>query len=203
MVDLHADLDQRTRPSFLGRLALVPADTQAWTEFAARYGRQVYRWCRRWNLQPADAEDVTQSVLLDVARAMKEFQYDPVRSFRAWLKTLTHHAWCDWLTARRKAGLAAGGDDHWNRLATLESRNDLIDLLEAEHRRGRFEAAAARVRTLVKPATWEAFRLVALEELSGAEVARRLGMSVGAVYIARCKVQKLLRGQADEIASDD
>lgn len=52
----------------------------------------VYRWCRRWHLQDADAEDVTQAVLAKLTGKMGSFEYDPARSFRAWLKTVAHHA---------------------------------------------------------------------------------------------------------------
>jgi RNA polymerase sigma-70 factor (ECF subfamily) len=53
--------------------------------------------------------------------------------------------------------------------------------------------ALARVQRRVWGNTWEAFRLQALEGLPGAEVARRLGMQINAVYTARSNVQKLLK----------
>jgi RNA polymerase sigma-70 factor (ECF subfamily) len=54
----------------------------------------------------------------------------------------------------------------------------------------------ARVRLRVAPRTWEAFRLTALEGLSGAEAARRLEMQVAAVYMAKRNVQKKLREES-------
>jgi RNA polymerase sigma-70 factor (ECF subfamily) len=195
--------DLRTRPSFLGRLALVPADPAAWEEFTTRYGSLVYQWCRNWGLQPADAEDVTQTVLLDVARGIRAFRYDPTRSFRAWLKTLTGRVWCDWVTARRKAGTATGGESGWDRLASVEARDELLRRLESEHARDLYEAAAALVRPRVRPTTWEAFRLVALDGVAAPDVATRLQMTIGAVYVARSKVQKLLRDEIHRLAGDD
>jgi RNA polymerase sigma factor (sigma-70 family) len=189
--------EPRTCASLLGRLARVPADPAAWEEFTQHYGRKVYRWCRRWNVQPADAEDVTQTVLMEVARQINRFSYDPTQSFRAWLKTLTHHTWCDWLEASRRAGTPAV-----EQLATLESRDDLLQQLEQEHRRQVLEEAAVRVRLRVDPRTWEAFSAVAIEGLSGAEAAARLGLSVGAVYVARCKIQKWLRDEARKLDPD-
>ena len=47
-----------------------------------RYGRKIYAWCRRWNLQEADTEDVTQMVLLKLAEKMRSFDYDTNKSFR-------------------------------------------------------------------------------------------------------------------------
>src|SRR6516162_1842099 len=78
-----------TRISLLFRLRQEPASQAAWNEFAARYGPQIGAWCRRWGLQEADAEDVTQSVLTLLSAKLRDFSYDPKRRFRAWLKTVT------------------------------------------------------------------------------------------------------------------
>ena len=77
----------------LARLRLVPADQAAWAQFTDRHGRKIYGWCRQWNLGDADAEDVTQNVLLKLAEKMRMFDDDSSRSFRGWLKTVTRHAW--------------------------------------------------------------------------------------------------------------
>src|SRR4051794_31108717 len=165
-----------TSASLLGRLGGNPSDGVAWGEFVARYGRKIYLWCRHWGLQEADAQDVTQNVLLKVARQMQTFRYDPGKSFRGWLKTIAHAAWCDWLDDRRRAGQGSGDTAVLRQLATLEGRDDLAQRLEAEYDQELLEAASARVRLRVEPHTWEAFRLLAFEGLSGAETAERLGM---------------------------
>jgi RNA polymerase sigma-70 factor (ECF subfamily) len=46
---------------------------------------------------------------------------------------------------------------------------------------------------------WEAFRLTALEGLSGAEAAARLGMRVDAVFKAKSNVKKLLQEQIRQL----
>ena len=81
-----------TRVTLLARLRLDPTDQAAWDVFVERYGRHIYRWCRRWKLQDADAEDVTQDILAKLSRTLRDFHYDPARSFRGWLKTVAHHA---------------------------------------------------------------------------------------------------------------
>jgi RNA polymerase sigma-70 factor (ECF subfamily) len=60
--------------------------------------------------------------------------------------------------------------------------------------------AQARVRQRVEPHTWEAFRLTALDGLSGAEAAARLGLKVATVYKAKSKVQQMLH---EEVAGLD
>jgi len=44
----------------------------------------------------------------------------------------------------------------------------------------------------VESRTWRAFQLLALQDVSGTEVAATLGMPVGMVYVARSRVQKML-----------
>src|SRR5262249_57165343 len=102
------DTSLKTRTSLLLRLRQAPPDQQAWAEFVDRYGRQIHVWCRRWGLQEADAQDVTQTVLLQLASKLQTFSYDPSQRFRGWLKTLTHHAWSDFLSAWKPAVKGTG-----------------------------------------------------------------------------------------------
>src|SRR5215211_1756070 len=111
----------QTRLSLLARLARPgPRDEDAWREFVDCYAPLIYRWCRRWNLQDSDAKDVTQAVLLKVATRMESFTYDPAGSFRAWLRTLTHHAWQDFLSAKHRPGLGSGDSAVWEQLGSVE-----------------------------------------------------------------------------------
>jgi RNA polymerase sigma-70 factor (ECF subfamily) len=189
---MSTELGSRTSTTLLGRLRDRPPDQGAWAEFVARYGRQIYGWCRRWNLQDADAADVTQGVLLKLAREMSTFVYDSAGSFRGWLKTLTHHAWQD-LRRRQRALLvgAAGGEEE--RLEALAARDDLAARLEAALDRQVLDDAMDRVRLRVHPHTWQAFRLTALEGVTGPKAAALLGVPLTTVYKARSNVQKLLQ----------
>src|SRR5207302_5740857 len=84
-----------TRLTLLTQLRKDPSDQAGWDEFVDRYGRHIYRWCRQWKLQDADAEDVTQDILVKLTQKLGAFAYDPSRSFRGWLKTVAHHTWRD------------------------------------------------------------------------------------------------------------
>jgi len=182
-----------TRVTLLTQLRQDPCDQAGWDEFVERYGRHIYRWCRKWKLQDADAEDVTQDILMKLSRKLRAFAYDPSRSFRGWLKTVAHHAWRDFLDHRRQP-LPAGGDSQVEELMlTVEAREDLARKLEEVFDLELLEAAKLRVRLRVAPQTWEAFRLVALESLPAAEVADRVRLQVAMVYVAKSKVQKMLR----------
>jgi RNA polymerase sigma-70 factor (ECF subfamily) len=192
-----------TSPTLLGRLARFPADQAAWGEFAERYGSKIYGWCRHWQLQEADAEDVTQQVLLKLADKMRTFHYDPSKSFRAWLKTVTHHAWRDFVDGRNRAGTGSGDTQILQQLQTLEARDALVDELDEEFARALLDEAMARVQLRVRPHTWQAFHLLAVEGRSGAEAAQRLNMKVATVFVARSKVQKMLQEEVHKLEGRD
>jgi RNA polymerase sigma-70 factor (ECF subfamily) len=191
-----------TRVALLARLRQDPTDQAAWDEFVERYGRHIYRWCRHWKLQDADAEDVTQDILVKLARKLRDFAYDPSRSFRGWLKTVAHHAWRDFEDSRRPAQAAAGDRQVQELMLTLEAREDLVQKLEEAFDLELLEAAKVRVRLRVAPHTWEAFRLVALEGLPAAEVAARVHLQVAMVYVAKSKVQRLLQEEIRNLEGD-
>jgi RNA polymerase sigma-70 factor (ECF subfamily) len=189
MTSSHTD---RTNPSLLGRAkANEPC---AWAELVQRYVPVIYQWCRAWHLQEADAQDLTQEVLLKLSRRMHTFQYDPAKSFRAYLKTLARYAWCDLLAEREKPGAGGGGSVDLQQIESEAARDDLARRLEEGYEQELLHEAMNTVQARVEPRTWEAFRLTALDGLSGAEAASRLGMSVAGVFKARSRVQQLLRG---------
>ena len=185
--------DLSTSITLLERLGREETDQQAWAEFVHRYGRQIYCWCGRWKLQQADAEDLTQNVLLRLHARLRTFRYDPGQSFRAYLKALTHYAWCDLLQGNRRPGAGSGDTAVLDRLQSVEARDDLMRRLDEEFDQELLAEAAERVRRRVEPHTWEAFRLTALEGLSGAAAAEQLGMKVVTVFKAKSKVQKMLQ----------
>jgi RNA polymerase sigma-70 factor (ECF subfamily) len=187
----------RTSVSLLQKLRRNPTDQAAWRDFVQRYGPCIFRWCRQWHLQEADAQDVTQNVLIILAREMQTFAYDPALRFRGWLKTVTHHAWSRFVSRQQRACVGSGDDAVLEWLRTVEARDDLVQQLAETFDGELLQEAMARVRARVAPPTWEAFRLTALDGVSGAEAAGQLNLKVATVFVARGRVQKMLR---EEIA---
>jgi RNA polymerase sigma-70 factor (ECF subfamily) len=192
---MPASENSRTNISLLLRLGQHPADQAAWDEFVDRYGAKIYTWCRAWRLQDADARDVTQAVLAKLAVQLRRFRYDPAYRFRAWLRTLTNNACRDCMDERRKTigAVALGMTGQTDLIQSVEARDDLARRLEVEFDLELLEEAERRVRERAEPQTWEAYRLTAIEGLSGAEAAARLGMKVAAVFVSRSHVVKRLR----------
>jgi RNA polymerase sigma factor (sigma-70 family) len=184
-----------TSRSLLDRLRAGTTDQGAWREFVECYTPVIYGWCRRRGLQEADARDVTQTVLVTLARRMKTFTYDPAGRFRAWLHTVTRNAWAAFIEER--AGSPSTGQP--DALASAEAREDLVRRLDQRFDLELMELALAGVRGRVDEKTWEAFRLTAVEQVAATDVAARLGMNVASVYVARSRVQRMARAEVERL----
>ena len=167
----------KTSITLMMRIRQDPADFEAWDEFVRRYEPMIRDWCRRWGSRH-DAEDVAQEVLLKLLAAMKTFQYDPGRSFRAWLKTVTQNAWTDFLRSHRRES-TEDPDRFRDILDWRGALDDLRNRMEDAFDRELLDLAMRRVEKRVKPANWRAFQLTAIEGRPGAEAASELGLHGG------------------------
>lgn len=190
---MYESTGRSTRVSLLMALCSDPGDQLAWSAFVDRYGPQIHAWCLRWRLQEADAQDVTQMVLVKLVRQLPNFAYDPSRSFRGWLRTLTAHSWSDFLGDQVRGVRGSADAGVAEMLNTVEARVDLVHHLEEAFDQELLELAKEDVSRRVEPHTWEAFRLTAIEGVAAAEAASRLGIRVATVYRARHVVQTMLR----------
>jgi RNA polymerase sigma-70 factor, ECF subfamily len=75
-------------------------DTQAWGDLYREYAPAMFRFCRRAMPTREDAEDATMEIFMKLREKLT--QYDPSRSFSAWLyKVAANHCWD--MLRRRKA----------------------------------------------------------------------------------------------------
>lgn len=188
-----------TRASLILRLRDA-ADVAAWDEFTDIYAPVVFRLARRQGLQPADADDLVQEVLAAVARSVGTWlKRDDRGTFRAWLIRIARNTAIDFLTRRKHQPWAAGGEDAARALDKVAADDDVSSDFDIEYRREVFRWASIHVREAVSESTWRAFWLTSVEDQPIAEVAERIGTSVGSVYIARSRVMKRLRALVQEL----
>jgi RNA polymerase sigma-70 factor (ECF subfamily) len=186
-----------TRASLLLRLR-ADGDATAWTDFVAIYEPVIYRIARSRGLQDADAREVTQDVLLAVSGAIHRFDLSRETRFSGWLAQITRNATIDRIRRQRERG--SGLSDMVRTLNQIpESADDPSELFDLERRRELFRWAGRRVREGVSDQSWQAFWLTAVDSLAAPVVATRLGMTVGAVYVARCRVLAKIKAVVAEV----
>jgi RNA polymerase sigma-70 factor (ECF subfamily) len=177
-------------------------DSKAWGEFVEIYEPLVKSYCRKRGLQEADTADVSQEVLQSVVGAVQKFRYDRRRgAFRSWLLAVTHHKLLHFF-GRQKRQPRGSGETAVRKLLEAQPTLDEAREWDRDYKRRLFEWAAASVRREFQPATWEAFRLTAMEDRPPGEVAAQLGMSTSAVYQARSRVTARLRERILEVVDE-
>ena len=190
---MGAESADTTRVTLLHRLNQNPADQLSWAEFVTFYGPPIRGWLTHWGLQEADAQDVAQNVLMRLTAKLPQFKYDPARSFRGWLKTLTHHAWHDFVTEAGYRTRGSGDTSVLDQLQSIEAREDLAARVEATFDKELLEMALLRAKARVANNTWLAFKLAALDGVPPQAVADQLGVRVSQVYLAKHRLQKLVQ----------
>lgn len=180
------------------------ADAQAWQEFMSIYEPLIYRLARHKGLQDADARDLCQEVFRAVARAVDRWEPDPSKGrFRGWLFTIARNLMINFLTRRDRHPRGSGDSDVMAMLEALPADDPAATAeFEAEYQRRLFRWAAEQVKAEFTPKTWLAFWHTGVDNRPIKDVADELGMTAGAVYIARSRVLARLRQRLEDLGEE-
>lgn len=180
-----------TRSSLLIRLR-NSGDSQAWNQFVRLYTPLIHYWVSQLGVDRDQVQDLVQDVFIALLKQADRLVDNPPQKFRAWLRTLTLNKTRDWLRSRNRVTVTA-------LLENLEiAQQDPRALLtETEYRIFLTHAALKMMRECFSETTWRAVWEHVACKRSAAEVARELGISENAVYLARGRVLKRLREELD------
>lgn len=194
-----------TRRSLLHRLKDWE-DHASWQTFFDTYWRLIYNVALKAGLSPVEAEEVVQETVVSVAKAMKDFRYDPARgSFKGWLLQLTGWRITNQFNRRsRHAPLGPGSEAEAESLDVAPDEPDeayavpadLEQLWDAEWEHNLEQAALERVRAQVNPKQFQIFDLYVLQHRPAREVREFLEVSYTEVYLAKHRVGKLIRKES-------
>lgn len=186
---------QADTSSQLLRLARNPADQQAWQRVVESYAPLVRRWLLDSKIEQADADDLMQEILLTLWRELPNFRYRRQQGkFRSWLRRITENRLLSFFRSRnrrRQHELGAAVLRQSFGLGTRSSDGQLefVDWLRSVCRG-------------LPHKTRQAFWLTEVEGQMPAEVARHLGMTTNAVYLARRRVLGHVRASCDGLSSE-
>jgi RNA polymerase sigma factor (sigma-70 family) len=192
-----------TRTSLVLQLR-EPTNHVAWQEFARLYGPVIYGFARKRGLQDADAADMMQDVLRSVSGAIGTLDYDRKRgSFRGWLFTITRNKIFNFLSAR-KIRPQGSGDTTTNKLLDQQPEaDDGADTWELEYQRRIAAIAMEKIKSEFQEKSWQAFWRTAVEGIGAAEVSKEMGMSTGAIYVAKSRVLARLKEEVEALQKQE
>lgn len=178
---------ESTPVSLLQRLQAT-GDDDAWRRFLRLATPLLEQWAGRLGLQKPDADDLVQEVVAILVEKLPQFSYDRDKSFRGWMRTIATNKWREW--RRRPAA------------SSLESQRQNEEQFAAPEAEAFWEQdfrqrAVARAMEIMQaefqPTTWQACWQHVVSGRSAAEVGAELGITPGAVYIAKSRVLRRLR----------
>lgn len=177
-----------TTPASLLERLRRPDEHDAWLRFVQLYTPLLCFWARRVHVPAAEIPDLVQEVFVVLVRKFPDFNYDPDKSFRAWLQTLTVNKWRE-LQRRQRPTVSINGALHADVAASADGNS--VD--DAEYRSVLAARALQLMRTDFEPTTWQACWKHTVEGTPAKEVATQLGISPAAVYVAKARVLSRLR----------
>jgi len=185
-----------TSASLLIRLQSAHRDTVAWNRFVDLYTPLIYYWARKIGLQSSDASDLVQEVLTTLVRKLPEFQLDPEKSFRGWLRTVTFNKYRQ-LQRRKSVNIIEASESF---IGNLPDR--AIETWDADYARQLVSRAMQLAQPLFEVPTWKALNEYVRQESSAVVVAEKYGISIWTVYSAKSRLLAHLREQLEGLLDE-
>jgi RNA polymerase sigma-70 factor (ECF subfamily) len=198
---------QKTRASLLERLRDW-RDRESWEDFFDTYWKLIYGTARKSNLSDYEAQEVVQETLISVSRRFPQFRYDARGSFRVWLRRLTRWRVVDQVRKRKPHWVSANapvdGEESVDLIANLPDPASLVpnDIWEKDWQKTLVEAGLARIRSRVKPRTYQLFDFYVNKDWPAEKVAERFGVSTAVVHLAKCRILDMLKQEVARLEKE-
>jgi RNA polymerase sigma-70 factor (ECF subfamily) len=177
-----------TTPATLLERLRGAADAAAWDRLVQLYTPLLFAWARQVGESEHDAADLVQEVFVVLLQTLPTFQYDRNGRFRGWLRTLMLNK----LRDRKRRAVREG-----KALAQRPLEPELPDVAEqfweTDYQQELTRRALQLMHADFAPTTWKACWETIAQGRPAHEVARELGITENAVYIAKCRVVRKLR----------
>ena len=156
-------------------------------------------WCLQSGIPASDADDVVQEVFVSARRGLKGYTH---QTFRGWLWTVTQRRIMDYWRKNKNQPVAQGGS----------AVNEMLKEVEAESNRSigpadqatkiLFDQVVAMVKGEFNPTHWRAFWMRVVEEMSAAEVAKKLHVTRDVVHNATSRIRRRIREEFAGVMSE-
>ncbi len=190
-----------TRASLLKRVKNWE-DQASWQEFYQTYRRLIQGLAEKSGLTKAEAEDVVQETMVEVAHKMPTFEYNPERgSFKTWLFQLARWRILDQLRKRARQKIAHFPHEHdTSSTRTVEKIPDpasleLEKLYEHEWQQNLLQTAVELIRKRVDPEKFQIFDLLVNKQWSQDQVSNAFNIPAPKIYLVKHRISKMIEAQ--------
>ncbi len=172
----------------------------AWQEFVEAYEPFLKRLASRQGVPERHVADVTQQILLAIARSIDGWTDDGRdASFRRWLSTVSRNIVIKFMTRERKHH-ATGGSDLLEVLNQIPTHPDAQLVHQYEHEL--IVWAAEQVRNEFRDTSWKAFAATIIDGRPVADVAEELNVTAGSIYMSRSRILARIRTKIQKLLSE-
>lgn len=165
----------------------------------------MFQFVRSRGLQDADAADLVQEIFRRVGHAIGRLEYEKQKGgFRAWLFTITRNCLNTYFKKKHRTVEGVNDSDSNATLGQLTTANDDLDKRwELEFQRQLMAKAMNTIKSTAEPNTWSAFHMTAILDQPVDQVVATLGMSRGAIYVAKSRVTSKLRQEVKRLMDEE
>jgi RNA polymerase sigma-70 factor (ECF subfamily) len=165
-------------------------DEGAWCRLVDLYTPLLFTWVQRAGAKKHDAADLVQDVFTVLVQTLPTFDYKQQGHFRNWLRTVALNKLRD---RQRREALALKVPLDNSAEPALPDHAEAF--WEEEYRHELTRRALQLMQADFAPTTWKACWEFVARGRPAEEVARELGISENAVYLAKCRVLRRLRDE--------
>jgi RNA polymerase sigma factor (sigma-70 family) len=187
-------MGEATRITLLDRVRQTQSG-DSWAEFAAVYDALIFAWLRQQAVAEADADDIRQEVMQTVVTEIARFDHNGrPGAFRNWLRQITANRMRRlWQQRQRRPG-GSGGPDVGELADQLEDdQSRLTHVWDADHDRFVLNRLLGMLVGRFSAKSLAAFRRLAIGQEDPQQVAKDLGMTLGAARVAQHRVLRALK----------
>jgi RNA polymerase sigma-70 factor, ECF subfamily len=162
------------------------------------YSPLIHRWLSGYGISATEAEDMSQDVFHTLLLEMRNFAHNGHKgAFRRWLKLIIMNR-LKGLWRARKTQALTGYQDAELILSQMEDpASDPNVAFDRDHDIHVIGSLLKVVEPQFTVSTWRAFYLQVMESQKAREVAQQLGITANAALIAKSRVMRALRLEAE------
>ena len=175
-------------------------DDVSWQEFYDRYSPAVLNICSNSGFSESEGLDILQNVMLKIFRHDLVMRFDAERArFRTYFNRIVRSSIGDFSKKKTRTEREITGEE----IPETPVPGEIEAVIQEEWKNQMLKEALDRLRNQVKPETFLAFQLTAIQGKSTKAAAEFIQMDVNMVYVARSRCLARLRKIIEEINRED